>query len=338
MSWAGAISRLQFADPWFLLLLLFVPLLLARRVWMQRRFRGGLVYPQTSLARQLGRSWSVRFQPWLLVFRLAGIVLLVVAFARPQMGSSEEDILTEGVDIMITVDVSGSMAAEDFRPRNRLVVAKQVIQDFIRGRQSDRIGVVIFAARSFTKCPLTIDYDVLLKQIEDVELGVIDDGTAIGSGLANAVNRLRSSKAKSRVIILLTDGVNNSGEIDPLTAAELARSLGIKVYTVGVGREGIAPFPVNDPIFGRRYVDVQVQIDENLLNKISASTGGQYFRAVDKDSLEKIFKTIDGLEKSKISVKSYTHYNEVFGYFLWPGFALILLESVLSHTRFRKLP
>jgi len=230
------------------------------------------------------------------------------------------------------------MAAEDFRPRNRLVVAKQVIQDFVRGRQSDRIGLVIFAARSFTKCPLTIDYDVLLKQIEDVELGVIDDGTAIGSGLANAVNRLRSSKAKSRVIILLTDGVNNSGEIDPLTAAELARSLGLKVYTVGVGREGIAPFPVNDPIFGRRYVDVQVQIDEELLKKIAESTGGQYFRAVDKDSLEKIFKTIDGLEKSKISVKSYTHYNEVFGYFLWPGLGLILVESLLSHTRFRKLP
>ena len=338
MSWGGTISRLQFADPWFLLLLLLIPLLLARRVWVRRKFSGGLVFPQTSLVRELGRSWTVRFQPWLILFKLAGIALLVIAFARPQLGSSEEDILTEGVDIMVTVDVSGSMAAEDFRPRNRLVVAKQVIQEFVRGRQSDRIGLVIFAAHSFTKCPLTIDYDVLLKQIEDVELGVIDDGTAIGSGLANAVNRLRSSKAKSRVIILLTDGVNNSGEIDPLTAAELARSLGIKVYTVGVGREGIAPFPVNDPIFGRRYVDVQVQIDEELLKKISESTGGQYFRAVDKDSLEKIFKTIDGLEKSRISVKSYTHYNEVFGYFLWPGLGLILAESLLSHTRFRKLP
>jgi len=338
MSWAGTISRLQFADPWFLLLLLMIPLLLARRIWVRRKFSGGLVFPQTSLARELGRSWTVRFQPWLILFKLAGIALLVIAFARPQLGSSEEDILTEGVDIMVTVDVSGSMAAEDFRPRNRLVVAKQVIQDFVRGRQSDRIGLVIFAARSFTKCPLTIDYDVLLKQIEDVELGVIDDGTAIGSGLANSVNRLRSSKAKSRVIILLTDGVNNSGEIDPLTAAELARSLGIKVYTVGVGREGIAPFPVNDPVFGRRYVDVQVQIDEELLKKISESTGGQYFRAVDKDSLEKIFETIDGLEKSRISVKSYTHYNEVFGYFLWPGLSLILVESLLSHTRFRKLP
>jgi Ca-activated chloride channel family protein len=338
MNWAGHLTRLQFADPWYLLLLLMIPLLVVRWLWLRRKFRGGLVFPQTTLVSELGGSWTLRFQPWLILFKLAGIALLVVAFARPQLGSSEEDILTEGVDIMVTVDVSGSMAAEDFRPRNRLVVAKQVIQDFVRGRQSDRIGLVIFAARSFTKCPLTIDYDVLLKQIEDVELGVIDDGTAIGSGLANAVNRLRSSKAKSRVIILLTDGVNNSGEIDPLTAAELARSLGVKVYTVGVGREGIAPFPVNDPIFGRRYVDVQVQIDEELLKKISESTGGQYFRSVDKDSLEKIFKTIDSLEKSKISVKSYTHYNEVFGYFLWPGLGLILVESLLSHTRFRKLP
>jgi Ca-activated chloride channel homolog len=338
MRWASSLTRLQFADPWLLLLLLFIPLLLARRIWVRRKFSGGLVFSQTNLAKQLGTSWTVRFQHWLISFKLVGIGLLVIAFARPQLGSSEEDILTEGVDIMITVDVSGSMAAEDFRPRNRLAVAKKVIQDFVRGRQSDRIGVVIFAARSFTKCPLTIDYDVLLKQIDDVELGVIDDGTAIGSGLANAVNRLRSSKAKSRVIILLTDGVNNSGEIDPLTAAELARSLGIKVYTVGVGREGIAPFPVNDPIFGRRYVDVQVQIDEELLKKISASTAGQYFRAVDKDSLEKIFQTIDGLEKSRVSVRSYTHYNEVFGHFLWPGLGLILVESFLSHTRFRKLP
>jgi Ca-activated chloride channel family protein len=337
MSWA-ALTRVRFADPWYLLLLLVIPLILARRLWVQKKFQGGLLFPQLSLIRQTGTSWTLQLREYLIACRLVGIALLILAFARPQLGSAEEDILTEGVDIIMAIDVSGSMAAEDFRPKNRISVAKQVVQDFVKGRQSDRIGVVIFAARSFTKCPLTIDYDVLLRQIEDVQLGTIDDGTAIGSGLANAVNRLRSSKAKSRVIILLTDGVNNSGEIDPLTAAELARSLGIKVYTVGVGREGIAPFPVNDPIFGRRYVDVQVQIDEESLQKIAASTGGQYFRAIDKDSLEKIFRTIDALEKSKISVKSYTHYNEVFAWFLWPGMGLILIESVLSHTRFRKLP
>jgi Ca-activated chloride channel homolog len=338
VSWTALLSRLRFADPWFLLLLIIVPALVARWFWVQQKFKAGLLFPQPGLVRALGNAWTLRVRHYLPALKLAGIALLILAFARPQLGSAEEDILTEGVDILMTLDVSGSMAAEDFRPNNRITVAKQVMQSFVKGRQSDRIGLVIFAARSFTKCPLTIDYDVLLKQIEDVQLGTIDDGTAIGSGLANAVNRLRASKAKSRVIILLTDGVNNSGEIDPLTAAELARSLGIKVYTVGVGREGIAPFPVNDPVFGRRYADVQVQIDEELLRKIANTTGGQYYRAIDRDSLEKIFRTIDSLEKSKISVKSYTHYNEVFGYFLWPGLALIVMESILSHTRFRKLP
>jgi Ca-activated chloride channel family protein len=338
MTWAALLSRLRFADPWYLLLLLAIPLIFARRSWAEKKFRRGLVFPQLGLVKQLSRSWTVRLRSKLLLFRLVGLALLIVAFARPQLGSAEEDILTEGVDIMLALDVSGSMAAEDFRPRNRITVAKQVMEEFIKGRRTDRIGLIIFAARSFTKCPLTIDYDVLLKQVEDIQLGTIEDGTAIGSGLANAVNRLRASKAKSRVIILLTDGVNNSGEIDPLTAAELARSLEFKVYTVGVGREGVAPFPVNDPVFGRRYVEVQVQIDEESLQKIASLTGGQYFRAVDRDSLEKIFRTIDSLEKSKISVKSYTHYNEVFGYFLWPGLALVLLESLLSYSRLSKLP
>ena len=338
MTWSAELARLRFADPWYLLLWLLIPLILARRIWIQKKYHGGLLFPQLGLARQLGSSWTLQVRKYLLPLKLVGLCLLILAFARPQLGSAEEDILSEGVDILLSIDVSGSMAAEDFRPRNRLVVAKQVVQDFVKGRKSDRIGLVIFAGRSFTKCPLTIDYGVLSRQIEDVQLGMIEDGTAIGSGLANAVNRLRASKAKSRVVILLTDGVNNSGEVDPLTAAELARSQGVKVYTVGVGREGVAPFPVNDPVFGRRYVDVEVQIDEESLRKIASTTGGQYFRAVDKDSLERIFRTIDALEKSKISVKSYTHYNEVFTYFLWPGLGLILMESILSHTRFRKLP
>jgi len=338
MVTAANLSQLRFADPWYLLLLLLLPLLLLRRRWVQRNLKGGLTFSQLGLAGQLGFSWTTRFFKGLYFFKLIGIAAVILAFARPQLGSAEEDILTEGVDIMIAIDISGSMAAEDFRPKNRISVAKQVVQDFVRGRQSDRIGLVVFAAKSFTKCPLTIDYDVLLRQIDDVNLGAIEDGTAIGNGLATAVNRLRLSKAKSRVIILLTDGVNNSGEIDPLTAADIAKSLGIKVYTVGVGREGIAPFPVNDPVFGKRYVDVEVKIDEEILQKISESTGAQYFRAFDSDSLQNIFKTIDGLEKSKISVKSYTHYNEIFSYFLWPGLSFLVGEALLSYTRFRKLP
>ena len=338
MRGIGFLSQFQLADPWYLLLFLFLPLVFVKDRWVGKRNQSGIVFPQVFLAGKLGRSWTLRVQKQFLALKLLGIGLLVLAFARPQLGSVEEDILTEGVDIMLALDISGSMAAEDFRPSNRIAVAKRVVADFIRGRRSDRIGLVIFAAKSFTKCPLTIDYDVLLKQVDDVRLGSIEDGTAIGSGLANAVNRLRASKAKSRLIILLTDGVNNSGEIDPVTAAELARSLGMKVYTVGVGRQGIAPFPVKDPIFGTRYVDIEVQIDEELLKKIAASTGGQYYRAVDRDSLERIFKTIDGLEKSSISVKSYTHYNEIYGYFLWPGLGLILFETLMSYTRFRTLP
>ncbi|PYV43610.1 MAG: aerotolerance regulator BatA [Acidobacteria bacterium] len=335
---AASLSQFRFADPWYLLLLLMLPLLVFRRRWSQKHTKGGLYFPQVKLARPLGSSWTTRFYKSLYLFKMAGIAVLILGFARPQLGSAEEDILTEGVDVMMAVDISGSMAAEDFRPKNRISVAKQVVKDFVQGRRSDRIGLVIFAAKSFTKCPLTIDYDVLLRQIDDVHLGAIEDGTAIGNGLATAINRLRLSKAKSRVIILLTDGVNNSGEIDPLTAADIAKSLGIKVYAVGVGKEGIAPFPVNDPVFGKRYVDVEVQIDEEVLRKIAQMTGGKYFRAVDRDSLERIFKTIDGLEKSKISVKSYTHYNEIFSYFLWPGLGLLLGEAVLSNTRFRKVP
>ncbi len=333
-----ALSEFRFADPWYLLLLVVIPLFVFRHSRMHHGLKGGLSFPQVNLAKQIHVPWTLRVHRWLFVLKLAGIGLLIAAFARPQLGSTEEDILTEGVDIMIAIDTSGSMAAEDFRPNNRIGVAKQVVKDFVQGRRSDRMGLVIFAARSFTKCPLTIDYDVLLKQIDDVSLGTIEDGTAIGNGLANAVSRLRASKAKSRVIILLTDGVNNSGEIDPLTAAEIARSLGMKVHTVGVGKEGIAPFPVDDPVFGKRYVEAEVQIDETSLRKIAGLTGGKYFRAVDRDSLGQIFKTIDSLEKSEISVKSYTHYNEIFGYFLWPGLGLVLGEVLLAHSRFRKLP
>ena len=338
MSGLGWLSQVHFADPWYLLLFLVLPLAFAKDRWAGKRHQSGIVFPQVFLAGKLGSSWTLLVQKQLFFVKLLGIGLLILAFARPQLGSAEEDILTEGVDIMLALDISGSMAAEDFRPNNRISVAKKVVGDFIQGRRSDRIGMVIFAAKSFTKCPLTIDYDVLLKQVDDVQLGAIEDGTAIGSGLANAVNRLRASKAKSRVIILLTDGVNNSGEIDPLTAAELARSLGMKVYTVGVGREGIAPFPVKDPVFGKRYVDVEVQIDEELLKKIAASTGGQYYRALDGDSLERIFRTIDSLEKSSVSVKSYTHYNEIYFYFIWPALGLIFVETLLAYTRFKTVP
>ena len=335
---AGMLSQFRFADPWFLVLLGIVPILWFHSRQRSKRPQGGILFPSVSLLNLLGSQWTVQLQQALFPLRLAGLALLILAFARPQLGSAEEDILTEGVDIMIAIDTSGSMAAEDFRPNNRISVAKQVVRDFIQGRNSDRIGIVIFAARSFTKCPLTIDYDVLLKQVDDVKLGTIEDGTAIGNGLANAINRLRASKAKSRVIILLTDGVNNTGEIDPLTAAEIAKNLGIKIYTIGVGKQGVAPLPVDDPVYGKRYVEVEVQIDEVLLQKIAELTRGRYFRAVDRDSLQQVFRTIDSLEKSKVSMKSYLHYNEIFSYFVWPGLGLILGAFLLGQTRLRQLP
>ncbi|HVN81391.1 MAG TPA: VWA domain-containing protein [Terriglobia bacterium] len=334
----SAFSQFRFADPWFLLLLVVIPALWLLHRRMSKRSQGGIIFPSTQPLSRLASPWTIRLQQALFFLKLAGLTLLIVAFARPQLGSAEEDIQTEGVDIMIAVDTSGSMAAEDFRPNNRISVAKQEVRDFIQGRSADRIGIVIFAARSFTKCPLTIDYDVLLKQVEDIKLGTIEDGTAIGNGLANAINRLRPSKAKSRIIILLTDGVNNTGEIDPLTAAEIAKSLGMKIYTIGVGKEGVAPMPVDDPVYGKRYVEVEVQIDEVLLKKIAEMTAGKYFRAVDRDSLQQVFNTINSLEKSRVSVKSYTHYNEIFSYFVWPGLGLILGVFLLGQTRLRQLP
>lgn len=328
----------RIADPWFLGFLLLLPL---AYFWIQKKqqtLQSGLVFPPFGLLSRLPLAPARRALQLLRVIRLAGLVFLIVALARPQLGSSEEDLLTEGVDIVVALDCSGSMAAEDFQPKNRISVAKQQVRDFILGRRNDRIGLVVFAARSFTKCPLTVDYDVLLNQVEDVRLGTIQDGTAIGNGLATALNRLQSSKAKSRVIILLTDGVNNTGEIDPLTAAEIAKSLGVKIYAIGVGREGVAPYPVDDPVFGRRMINVEVQIDEELLKKIAHATNGECYRAVDRDSLGKIFKTIDSLEKSKIQVKSYTHYQELFDWLLWPGLILVLGGSILEQTRWRKLP
>lgn len=328
---------LTFANPWLLLALLMLPLLLVYDRW-QRKRSPALRFSSLAGLRKIAPAWPQWARRALLGARLLAVALLVLALARPQKGYTEEDILTEGVDIMITLDVSGSMAAEDFSPRNRLYVAKEVVKQFIEGRRYDRIGMVIFAADSYTKCPLTLDYGVLLRLLDDVQLGTVRDGTAIGTALATSVNRLKPTKAKSKIIILLTDGVNNAGEIDPVTAADIAKAFGLKIYAIGVGKKGFAPFPVNDPFGGKRYVQVPVEIDENMLRQIAQATDGQYFRATDRDSLEKIFKTIDSLEKSEVQVKSYSHYDERFGLFLFPAMGLLLLETVLSHTRFRKLP
>jgi len=262
--------------------------------------------------------------------------LLTIALARPQSFTSGENVSTEGIDIAMVLDISGSMLAEDLKP-NRLDAAKNVIDDFVEGRTSDRIGLVVFAREAFTQCPLTIDYSVLRNLLLQIRSGMIEDGTAIGNAIANGVNRLKDSDAKSRIIILLTDGVNNSGEVDPISAAEIAKTFGIRIYTIGVGTRGQAPYPVQTP-FGTRYQMVPVEIDENVLKEISRLSEGKYFRATNNRALVEIYEKIDKLEKTKIEITSYSNAKELYFNWLSGGVLLLLLELGFSRTIFRKLP
>jgi Ca-activated chloride channel family protein len=267
-----------------------------------------------------------------------------VALARPQKGALKESVTTRGVDIVIALDVSGSMAAEDFQPRNRLEVAKEVVSEFVRKRTSDRVGLVVFAVKSLTKVPPTTDQAVLLKQLDDVHLGMMaDDRTAIGSGMATALTRLRRSQARSRIIVLVTDGGNNSGEIDPATATDLARAMEVRVYTIGVGREGEVPLPVQerDPFTGalvKRTVQVEVKFDEALLQGIASQTGGEYFRASDPAALRGVFEKVDQLERSEIKLTSYRRYRELFPPFLSLAAGLLVAGGLLRAAGLRVTP
>ncbi len=278
-----------------------------------------------------GRIWMRHV---LFALEVLAIVLLVVALARPQSSNSWQTYTSEGIDIVLALDVSGSMLARDFTP-DRLEAAKEVATKFILERPQDKIGLVIFAGESFTQCPLTTDQAVLVNLLRDVKSGMIEDGTAIGLGLANAVNRLKDSPAKSKVVILLTDGVNNRGAVAPATAAELARTYGIRVYTIGVGTYGEAPYPVPTP-FGVQLQNVPVEIDEEVLQQIAALTGGKYFRATDNDKLKQIYQEIDQLEKSKIEVKHFSKKNEQ--YFGLAGLCLLIVQVLLRYTLLRKIP
>jgi len=329
-------TGVTFANPEYFFLLLFVPLLL---YWYWRKEKKQLVDLQISSISpfQLApRSWRQRLRHLIAFFRILAFILLTVAIARPQSTSSGENVTTEGIDIVLATDISGSMLAEDLRP-NRIEASKRVASDFINGRSTDRIALVIFAGESFTQCPLTLDHAVLLNLLKDVKSGMIEDGTAIGMGLATAVSRLKESKAKSRVIILLTDGVNNRGFIDPLTAAGITESFGIRVYTIGVGTIGTAPYPVQTP-FGIQYQNVPVEIDEVLMKKIADQTGGQYFRATDNRKLKAIYDEIDRLEKTKIEVTQFRRHTEKF--YSAASFAglFLLIELLLALTIFRSVP
>jgi len=329
----------EFADFNALYLLLILPpLVWAYLRWRSRRQRA-LRFPDLATAAQVNTA-GARYWPHIpFVLRVTALLLIIFALARPRSGSTLEETSSEGIDIVLTVDLSTSMQAQDLkRGSNRLDVVKEVVDDFIDNRRHDRLGLVAFAAHAVTRCPPTLDYRILKSQLSNLEIGQIEDGTAIGVALASSVNRLRNSKAKSRVIVLLTDGMNNRGAIDPVTAARVAEAQKVKVYTIGAGTRGTVKMPVKDAFGRTRYVSQPVEIDEEILKKIAEITGGKYYRATRAKELQEIYREIDSLEKTRIQVRQYRRYKELFAFFLLPVIGLILLEQVLAETRCRTLP
>jgi Ca-activated chloride channel family protein len=329
--------NVTFANPEFFWALLLIPALAVWYVKRHGRNTAEVRYSTLLPFADVKPTWRERLRHLPFVLRMLVLVVLIIGLARPRTTSRGETVYTEGIDIVLVYDISGSMLAEDLRP-NRIEAAREVMMDFIDGRKNDRIGLVIFSGESFTQCPMTLDYRVLKNQLRAVKQGVIEDGTAIGMAIAQAVNRMKDSKAKSKVMILLTDGVNNRGEIDPLTATQIAQTFGIRIYTIGVGTtRGEAPFPVQTP-FGIRYQNMPVDVDEKTLTKIAEMTGGQYFRATDNRTLKQIYKDIDEMEKTRIEVRAYRSYTELFYDWVWIGVIALTLEFLLSNTYLRKLP
>ena len=327
-----------FANPHYLyLLLLLIPLI----AWYIFRLRTKQAALQVSYLEAFNAPRATTLKVYLrhlpFVLRMATIALIIIILARPQSTDNWDTRNTEGIDIMLSMDISGSMLAEDLKP-NRLEAAKEVATAFINGRPNDNIGLVVFSAESFTQCPLTSDHAVLLNLFKEIRHGIIEDGTAIGLGIANAVSRIKDSKAKSRVIILLTDGVNNRGEIAPVTAAEIAQTFGIRIYTVGVGTRGDAPIAFQNQFGNKQYTVIRDEIDEPALTQIATITGGQYFRATDNASLRSIYQEIDQMEKTKISVQQYSKKQEEYLPVALLTFALLLFEILLRNTWFRNIP
>jgi Ca-activated chloride channel homolog len=333
---------MRFAHPIFFLLAAYLPILALRS--FHPRWKSPLPTLQFPAMHRVRRAIQLAGRPksWLVpVLRLAALATFIVAAAEPQLVGAERRIEGEGIDIAVALDISGSMEAADFRPKNRLAVAKEVLANFIDGRPGDRIGLVVFAGKSFTQCPLTLDHEFLKELLDQVDPRLSpQQGTAIGTGLANAVNRLRTSKTRSRIVVLLTDGRNNAGKIDPVTAAQMAKTLGLRVYTIGVGKDRFPPILMRDAFGQEQYVrpDEPMDPDEDLLKKIASTTGGSYFRATDRDSLQAIFQEIDSLEKSKFETRIYAHYDELAQWPILLGAAILALQLVLSHGRFHILP
>lgn len=330
------IFGLHIANPAYLWLLLIIPLTIIWYIFYNRKIYVPIKFSTLEGFQRTLPTLKVKFRHLPFSLRIVALIMLIIGLSRPQSSSSSKELETEGIDIVITLDISGSMLAEDFKP-NRLEAAKRITEKFIDARQNDRIGLVIFSAKSFTQCPITIDHSVLKNLLSQIKSGLIEDGTAIGMGLATAVDRLKDSKAKSRIIILLTDGINNTGFISPITAAEMAKNLNIRVYTIGVGTIGKAPYPFQTP-YGIQYMNVDVEIDEVLLKEIAQTTGGKYFRATNNKALENIYNEIDSMEKTKIKQTVFLSYSDQFFPFVLAGTILIVIEILLRLIFFRKIP
>jgi Ca-activated chloride channel family protein len=336
---------MSFANPWVLLLLLLLPVVGWRLARPGKAGSAVTEYPDLRLLvpkRRSPRPWLARQLPWL---KLPALALLIIACARPQAPAGVREIGGAGIDIMLVLDISGSMQAEDFKPKNRFTVAREVLREFIKQAGANRLGLVVFAGQAFTQSPLAADHEIVSQLLERVHLGMLEDGTAIGMAIATAAHRLEASKARSKVIILLTDGVNNRGEIDPPTAAEAAAALGVKIYTIGAGKQGGAPVPVPDPVFGKRYATdprtgqvIMTKLDEPMLKQIAQITKGKYFRATDAEALRKIYEQIDQMEKSEFTAKRERRYEELFARYAFPGLLLLLVQAVLGMTWLRKAP
>lgn len=329
-----------FKNFWVLLL---IPVVLGLAAWVrQRQSPPGICFPSRHLLEGVPQTWRVRFREVPYILRLSAVVLFILALAGPRSVLEEAAHQTEGIDIILAIDSSGSMAAEDFtiggQRYNRLDIVKGVVRDFIKERKNDRIGLVTFAGLAYTVCPLTTDYDWLTANLNRIDLGLIKDGTAVGSAIASSLSRLKDSSAKSRIVILLTDGMNNAGEIDPLTAARAAQTFGIKIYTIGAGTKGLVPFPAVD-VFGRKvYQRVKIDLDEETLRKIADITGGKYYFAADTESLRQIYAQIDALEKSEIQEVGYRQFRELFPIVLSAALIILLAEVLLSNTLFLQVP
>ena len=325
-----------FANPLYLFLLLLLIPVIVWYILKQKNAQASLQVSTTQAFDKMPKSYKVYLRHVRFALRILVITCLIIVLARPQSTDNWQNSSTEGVDIVLALDISGSMMARDFKP-DRVEAAKDVAAQFVSGRENDNIGLVIFAGESFTMCPMTTDHAVLLNLMKDVHCGMVDDGTAIGDGLSTAINRIKDGPAKSKTIILLTDGTNNAGDIAPLTAAQIAKSLGIRVYTIGVGSKGLAPYPVQTP-YGITYQNMPVEIDESALQQIAATADGKYFRATNKNVLKNIFEEIDKMEKTKLTVKEYSRKEEDF--MPWAILALVLLgmEIVLRNTLLRNIP